>query len=352
MSNHLFRVVFRGEISKEMEPEQVRKAVQTQFRCNEAVITRLFSGRPVIIKDKLDTESARNFQRNFEKTGAVCHIVSTCFPSLSSQAPPAIMTCPKCGFEQPAEISCIGCGVVIKKFRQRQAAAEQVSAEYHPYPPGGMESDTDLHDGSPSSKLSQAEFFRELILPDEHGASPTVLGLKAILLFLLLILGGRLVFASISSNYAGESFLHLINLPFHEAGHVIFRPLGTFMASLGGSLNQLLVPLICLAVLLLRTRDAFGASVCLWWFGENFLDLAPYINDARAGRLPLLGGNTGHSAPYGFHDWEFLLTETGLLQYDHLLARSAHLFGSVVMTLAILWGGILLFRQYQNLQED
>ena len=32
----------------------------------------------------------------------------------------------------------------------------------------------------------------------------------------------------------GESVLHLINLPFHEAGHIIFSPFGRFMTILGG----------------------------------------------------------------------------------------------------------------------
>lgn len=155
------------------------------------------------------------------------------------------------------------------------------------------------------------------------------------------------MFASIESNYAGKSFLHLINLPFHEAGHVLFRPFGAFITSLGGSLGQLLMPLICFATLLLKTRDAFGASACLWWFGQNFIDLAPYINDSRAGSLPLLGGNYGHSAPYGFHDWEYLLTESGLLHYDQFLAQLAHVCGSVVMIVAILWGGYVLWEQYK-----
>lgn len=80
----------------------------------------------------------------------------------------------------------------------------------------------------------------------------------------------------------------------------------------------------------------FGAAVCLWWLGENFLDIAPYFNDARAGELPLLGGNFGHSSPYGFHDWEFILTESGLLRYDHLLAAASHYFGALLMAGALL----------------
>lgn len=68
----------------------------------------------------------------------------------------------------------------------------------------------------------------------------------------------------------------------------------------------------------------------------------------RAGSdLPLLGGNTGHSAPYGFHDWEYLLGETGLLRLDHTLARASHLLVSLVMLLALGWGAWLLWRHYR-----
>src|SRR5688572_10192095 len=41
-----------------------------------------------------------------------------------------------------------------------------------------------------------------------------------------------------------QSFMHLVNLPFHEAGHMILMPLGWhFLTSLGGSLGQLVFPL-------------------------------------------------------------------------------------------------------------
>ncbi|MBU2713909.1 hypothetical protein [Zooshikella harenae] len=66
---------------------------------------------------------------------------------------------------------------------------------------------------------------------------------------IITIWGLSLIFSSIASNAAGSSFLHL---PFHEAGHVIFRPFGNFMTSLGGTLGQLLMPLICFYVFLLN----------------------------------------------------------------------------------------------------
>ena len=171
---------------------------------------------------------------------------------------------------------------------------------------------------------------------------------RIIILAVLLIWGWKLIFASIASNAAGKSFLHLVNTPFHEAGHVFFSPFGSFLHSLGGTLGQLLMPLTCTVVFLLQTRDTFAASVGLWWFGENFLDIAPYIGDARAGVLPLLGGNTGHSSPYGFHDWEFLLTETGLLRYDQAISHLSHRVGSAIMMLAMAWAGYILWKTYNE----
>src|SRR5438309_8047992 len=56
----------------------------------------------------------------------------------------------------------------------------------------------------------------------------------------------------------GSNFLHLVLLPFHEAGHVIFRPFGTFIMILGGSLGQLLMPIVAGVALLVQRRDAFG----------------------------------------------------------------------------------------------
>jgi hypothetical protein len=116
---------------------------------------------------------------------------------------------------------------------------------------------------------------------------------------------------------------------------------------LGGTLGHILMPLICVATFLLKTRDSFAASVALWWTAENFMDIAPYINDARALELMLLGGVTGQEVEG--HDWEYLLGSLGWLRYDHVLAHLAQWFGITLMVLALLWGGVLLVRQYRNL---
>jgi hypothetical protein len=239
------------------------------------------------------------------------------------------MICPKCGYENSTDREdCLRCGVIFAKVHQE--------------PP--VPSDSRCAGTSSEKRRPPGELF--LSCPDETNGL-FILGRAAILLGIILW-GFKLILAGVESNAAGGSLLHLINLPFHEAGHLFFRPFGRFITTLGGTLGQLLVPLVCLFVLLLRTRDPFGAAVCFWWFGENFLDIAPYINDARAGQLPLLGGNFGHSSPYGFHDWEYLLTETDLLSQDHLLARVSVGIGAAIMALGVGWAGFVLFRQYRR----
>ena len=145
------------------------------------------------------------------------------------------------------------------------------------------------------------------------------------------------------------SFLHLPNLVFHEAGHILFMPLGRFMTVLGGSLLQVLVPIVCAAVFLRQEGNRFGAAVCAWWAGQSLVDLAPYIADARALRLVLIGGHTG--AEVEGHDWEYLLTATGLMQWDVALGKTAHLTGSLAMFAAIVWAAVIA-RQRQVVIRD
>jgi hypothetical protein len=140
---------------------------------------------------------------------------------------------------------------------------------------------------------------------------------------------------------AMESMLHLPNLVFHEAGHVLFGFFGHFLGVLGGSLLQFGLPLV-LAGAFLKESDPFGAVVCTWWAGQNLLDLAPYIADARALQLVLLGGRTG--AEVEGHDWEYLLTELGWLRFDRTLGLGAHRLGLMMMAGGLVCGAIYLAR--------
>jgi len=256
--------------------------------------------------------------------------------SLTVTCPLTMNNCPKCLHELHLQTEiCPHCGIVFEKY-----------LKYH-------SEQTNRQDVQPVIVMSddEAQPLMQILFHESQQYNLSSLAGRSIIFAGLIIWSWQLISSSIDSNAAGDSFLHLVNLPFHEAGHIIFRPFGSFITSLGGTLGQLLMPSICMGVLLLKTRDPFGTSVALWWIGENFLDIAPYVNDARAGQLPLLGGNFGHSAPYGFHDWQYLLTESGLLQYDHFLAKTAFATGAVIMLLSLLWSGFLLVKRYHSLNR-
>jgi hypothetical protein len=167
---------------------------------------------------------------------------------------------------------------------------------------------------------------------------------RALLLAGLVAWSLRFFAHALEPVYLCGSFMHLVHLPFHEAGHILFMPFGSFPMSLGGSLTQVLVPLVCLGTFLVKTRDTFGAAVALWWAGQSLMDVAPYIADARALRIVLLGGRTG--AEVEGHDWEAILSALGWLRYDILLGRLANLLGIALMIAALAWGASVVARQH------
>ena len=242
--------------------------------------------------------------------------------------------CPKCAHRRsPTESHihpgvCPACGIACQKFVDRQAAALQDA------PPLAIE-----FVPAPLERLKN----RLLELP------PQVDGMA---------LGGRAgawcAFALWTVYFALHgidweviigSFLHSVILPFHEFGHILFMPLGSFMTILGGSLFQVLMPLGIMAAFVFKQRNTFGASAALWWAGQSLVDLSPYIADAVQRILPLVGGAREES-----HDWGNLLTMTGMLGHAQGIARLCFGMGVLVMLAALAWGALLLRLQYASWQ--
>ncbi len=192
--------------------------------------------------------------------------------------------------------------------------------------------------------------LKDLFLPEQKDVNPFIFWSRVVVFAGLSAWGYQFVIHAWFQTYVMESFMHNINLPFHEAGHLFFSPFGRFMNVLGGSLLQCLMPLICLGAFLYPNKNPFAAAVALWWFAQNLMDLAPYIGDARAGELPLLGGVTG-SEVEDYHDWEYLLTATGYLYSDTKIAARFYMTGRWLMVLAFVWGAWVLWMQWKNLEK-
>jgi hypothetical protein len=240
--------------------------------------------------------------------------------------------CPKCQAQRLDEAEeCVKCGIVFAKSRPDTVKVRRSSY---------------LLSRRKSEWLITAKQW--LIASDTTTDSMTFYGRTAV--FAVMIWWGwKFITTPLETNYTGESFLHLINLPFHEAGHVIFMPFGRFMTILGGTLGQILMPVICLGTFIVKTRDPFGASVALWWTAESMMDIAPYINDARAMDLLLLGGVTGKETDG--HDWNNIMTMLDLLEWDHGLAHLTYDVGILLMLASFVWGGVILLRHYRRLSR-
>ena len=249
-------------------------------------------------------------------------------------------TCPKCGYtQQPEDVSnsttCPACGIIYAKWLKQQFRTES-----------GEQAETDHAD-------EEGFFARVLarLLATESRVEPVYFYCRLVVFGVFFLWGWHFILLdySVDPYSIGKSFMHNINLVFHEAGHVLFRPFGWFMTILGGSLFQLMMPLIVLLTLIIKNNDTFGASIALWWFGQSFIDLAPYIDDALEQKLVLLGGRTGADAP-GNHDWNNLLGELNRLEKCHDYAATVDFLGCFLILLSFTWGGYLLYRQYENLK--
>jgi hypothetical protein len=148
-------------------------------------------------------------------------------------------------------------------------------------------------------------------------------------LLVLLVLGVMIAARGLTPATGGVlAFVHLIDLVFHEAGHVLFGFGGQFLGILGGSLNQVLVPAVCTGYFLWH-RQAAAAAVTLFWTGESITDVAIYVADGRDMALPLLAEGL-------VHDWNWLLSELSLRNHAAPIARAVFVVGVLVLMAAVM----------------
>lgn len=134
-------------------------------------------------------------------------------------------------------------------------------------------------------------------------------------------------------DHGRYGLLDHVDLAVHEAGHVVFTPLGEFMGIAGGSLLQLLVPAAFVAYFGLR-GDRYAAFIVLFWLAQSLFNVATYMADARAQLLPLVGGE------YVIHDWRWMLSTLGALRHDRTLASVVRAIAALVW-FAGLWGALV-----------
>ena len=149
----------------------------------------------------------------------------------------------------------------------------------------------------------------------------------------------KLVFAGLMSIYflsiaygpMQGNFLELVDLPIHETGHLLFRPFGEFMSIAGGSLFQLIMPAAFVGYFIWQDKY-YAAAIVLFWVGQSILNVYVYAADAVVMQLVLTSGLTGSEG--SFHDWNYLLSATGLLGSTKMIAGIIRAIGTLTIIAA------------------
>ena len=185
------------------------------------------------------------------------------------------------------------------------------------------------------SKLTLVTLPFVTFLADRFGAWKTVsrfAGIGWLCVYALFLLYAAL-------DRSGFLFLDYVNLMIHEAGHLFFSWLGETIMILGGTLGELLVPLLCAAYFFFH-RETTGFAFCSFWFFENFPYIGTYMSDARDQALPLFGG--------GEHDWGLLFGQWGVLQHDRVIGGVTRDIGWIGMLLTVAWLALQSYRSTRS----
>jgi hypothetical protein len=239
-------------------------------------------------------------------------------------------TCPKCGAGAAGLDACAACGLIFAKYLRAKFAVPEARPRRQ------------LEEADEDSRIAQV---KEALLYVPESVDPWYVYGRAILLAAIAFYGARLAVMDIPSWEMAASLIHLPMVPIHEFGHILFRPLGEFMTLLGGSLFQVLLPLIFGGVFVVKNRDPFAASVMLWWAAVAVMDVAPYVYDAFQPQHVLLTGRTGDN---GAHDFIDVLGDLGLLHKAQPIGRGVHVVGFLMMAAALAWGAWIVWQQYRR----
>lgn len=214
------------------------------------------------------------------------------------------MICPKCQHEQAESEACNHCGIIFQKYTEY---LQRIDLEKQAAPSKENHTEQEIKE-----EIQKGIF--SIFHQDWQPVSTTAF------LFLSAVFLAHIIFfpkEPVLKDWAFlSSFIHTVNLVFHEAGHLIFAIFGNrTLTILGGSINQLLIPFIVLVTFFYK-RDTAGTVFALFWFFGNFLDVGIYMADGRYLDLPLIGG-LGMEA----HDWRNIFNRFDLWSIDQLLAH-------------------------------
>jgi hypothetical protein len=89
-----FDIYFLGEMLPDVDPAEVRRGVAQLFKVQDAAVNRLFSGKPLRVKQAVDADTASRYRSAFREVGALLQIVPSGDPQPADRVPGATVDSP------------------------------------------------------------------------------------------------------------------------------------------------------------------------------------------------------------------------------------------------------------------
>lgn len=109
-----------------------------------------------------------------------------------------------------------------------------------------------------------------------------------------------------------------IDLFIHEAGHLVFRIFGQVLYFMGGSLFQIIIPVVTAVVF--GRNNLRSLMFTLYWTGQSMVNVSIYIGDAPYQQLQLLSRHASD-------DWHWLMVELNLMDDIEAIASVVNVLG-------------------------
>lgn len=156
--NNNYKVVYSGSLKPDTDVEQFVQGFMQTFKTSEAQARKLVTfGRPVTLKENLERAMAEKIRQAMDNLGMQVHLeaMADSAPELNMAATPnspqpeqphvpAVAhgeRCPKCGSDRVNGDDCLACGIIISRYRERQAQLTAEAAAHHDNPYAAPQSD-------------------------------------------------------------------------------------------------------------------------------------------------------------------------------------------------------------------
>jgi hypothetical protein len=105
----MFQLIFKGECTPGTDPEAARNSARTLFKASADQVTRLFSGQPVVIRNRLEEGQAEKYRSVLQKHGMVAYV-----EPMETTVAPKKEPAPQQGPSEPEEPSAPDSGGPVK----------------------------------------------------------------------------------------------------------------------------------------------------------------------------------------------------------------------------------------------